>query len=131
MTLKDAIDSIDSLKPNSYNNSEKVDWLSELDHMVRDLVIDVHEGAPETPFAGYTLKGKDPGQQAIELAKTLIVGEPFDEIYLSWLESKIDYYNRETISYNNTITRFNDTFSAYSNWYNRNHMPLGRRIVYY
>lgn len=130
MTINDAITRIDALKPNSYTSAEKVAWLSELDHMVRNLIIDVHEDAPEEPFTGYVLAGDTPAQDAT-LATDLIVDEPFDEIYLSWLESKIDYYNRETISYNNTITRFNDTFSAYSNWYNRNHMPLGRRIVYY
>lgn len=131
MKISEAIALIDALKPNSYTDEEKVDWLSELDHMVRELVIDVHEGAPETPFEKYSIRNVDAATKEVVLAKDLIVDEPFDEIYLSWLESKVDYYNRETLSYNNTITRFNDTFAAYSNWYNRKHMPLGRRIVYY
>lgn len=124
MTLIEAINSIDGLKPNTYTPSEKIKWLSTLDGMIKRDIIDTHEpGETEIEFNGYT--------DDTPMNTELIVGSPYEDIYTTWLESKIDYSNSEYIKYNNSITRFNDIFQNYRNYYNRTHMPLGVGIKYY
>ena len=44
MTILEAINRVDNLKFNSYDNSEKVAWLSRLDSSIKSTIIDTHEG---------------------------------------------------------------------------------------
>ena len=123
MKIIDAINKIDALKPNTYNDAEKVAWLSTLDGMIKKEIIDTHEGGESVSFDGYTAD--------TPIETELLVKSPYDEVYIYWLESKIDYYNREYVNYNNSITRFNAASSQFSNQYNKNHMPKGERIKYF
>ena len=54
MTLLQAIDGIDELMHNTYSQEQKVKWLSFLDAIVKEQVIDTHEHPPEVIFGGYT-----------------------------------------------------------------------------
>lgn len=115
MTIIEAISRIDVLKPNSYPQSEKIKWLSTLDGIIKNELIDTHEGGDTISFTGYN--------DNTLLTTELLVPAPYDEVYLYWLESKIDYYNGEMIKYNNSITMFNTAYSNYEKIYNRDHMP--------
>ena len=123
MTISEAIAKIDSLKPNGYSQTDKIGWLSLADGMIKNNVIDTHEGGEAIAFNGY--------DDNTPLDTELIVKAPYDEMYVSWLASKIDYFNGEYARYNNNIVRFNDTLSAYTNYYNRTHMPKGKSIKYF
>lgn len=123
MTISDALTRLDLIKQNAYTQQEKVAWLSRLDSMVRKSVIDTHEGGPEEPFAGYT--------DLTPLTTELLAGEPWDEMYLHYLEAQIDYANGETARYNNAISLFNTVFSDYANAYNRTHAPKGQQVRYF
>ena len=50
MTIIEAINRLDKIKPNGYDQSDKVTWLSELDGMVKQTVIDTHEVSLFTAF---------------------------------------------------------------------------------
>ena len=54
MTLAEAIQRCDTLKPNSYTEPEKVEWLSRLDERIKIEVIDTHEGSEDIEFEKYT-----------------------------------------------------------------------------
>lgn len=123
MNLIEAINRLDAVKPNAYTQSEKIAWLSDLDGMIKNLVIDTHEGGEEVDFKGYT--------DETPLDTVLIVGSPYEDLYILWLESKIDYANGEYVKYNNSITRYNDIFQTYNNEYNRTHMPKGSAFKYF
>lgn len=123
MTIIEAITQTDNLKPNTYNQNIKVQWLSRLDGMVKRLIIDTHEGWEKVSFDGYT---EDTPTDTV-----LLVPEPFEEIYQRYLEMQIDYHSREIDSYNNSAARFDDAWSAFRNHYNRIHMPIGQRIRYF
>lgn len=123
MTLIEAINRIDALKPNGYSQEQKVSWLSKLDTMLFNEVINTHLPLPEEEFQGYDTD--------TDLETELIVGQPYDDIYVSWLEAQIDYANAEYIKYNNSITRYNDLFQAWANYYNRTHMPVKTRVRYF
>lgn len=123
MKIIEAINRIDSLKHNTYSYSEKVAWLSRLDSMVKRLIIDTHEGWEEVSFSGYDDK--------TDVETEMLVPAPFDEMYIRWLEAQIDYANGEYGKYNNSILMYQTAYDGYANYYNRNNMPLGRKINYF
>ena len=124
MKIIEAINQLDDLKFNTYEQDDKVKWLSRLDSMVKEQIIDTHEGAENVSFAGYT--ADTPPET------TLLVPAPYDEIYLRWLEAQIDYHNGEYDKYNNAIIMFNTAFEAYQSHYNSTHRPVqrGRRFLF-
>lgn len=67
MTIMEAINRVDSLKPNSYSQNEKVAWLSKLDGIIKEKVIDTHEGADEqTAIAEYIQSNVDEYENAVQ-----------------------------------------------------------------
>lgn len=123
MTIMEAIHRIDSVKPNRYSQQEKIQWLSILDGTVKAEIIDTHEGAGASDFKGYTEK--------TDLNTQLLVPAPYDDIYLFWLESQIDYWNGEIKKYNNSIAMYNNAYSEFAKYYNRTHLPLGKKWKFF
>ena len=123
LTILQAISWIDAIKVNAYKKSSKVYWLSQLDGRIKKEIIDTHDGAENTEFAGY---GDDTPTDTV-----LLVPAPYDEMYQKWLESCIDYANGEYGKYNNSITVFNNAYAAYERYYNRTHMPHGKKFVFF
>ena len=122
MKIIDAINRIDSLKHNTYTQADKVAWLSTLDGMVKNHIIDTHEGG-EVTFNGY--------DGSTDLQTELLIPEPYTDVYLRWMEAQIDYYNGEYEKYNNSMDMFNTAYNGYKNYYNRTHMPLGNKMKYF
>ena len=111
MTPNKAIERIDKLKPNSYGEEEKLCWINELDGMVQRLVMQndevVQYSYPE------------------DMDRELLIPAPFEDLYVSYLEAKIDYYNREYGNYNNSAMMFESQFSEYKKDYIRKHPARG------
>ena len=123
MKIIEAIQAVDTLKPNTYSELEKIQWLSKLDSTIKTEIIDTHEGNEDITFNGY--------DENTSLETELLVKSPYDSIYVSWLESRIDYANGEYAKYNNSTTVFNTDYASYEKYYNRNHMPKGNSIKYF
>lgn len=123
MTILEAINRVDSTKPNSYTQVEKVDWLSTLDGVVKSNIIDTHEGGENVVFDGYDAD--------TSLDTELLIPAPYDDVYIRWLEARIDYANGEINKYNNSLTAYNDAYDLYANYYNRKHMPKGSKFKYF
>lgn len=116
MTIKEAIDLVDKLKPNQYPFTLKAKWLSKLDGMLFREVFMTHEGCPMEVFAGYD---DAPSEQE------LLVPYPYDEdVYNYFLQAQIDKENGETGKYNQSITLYNTACFNFQSWYNRTHKPL-------
>lgn len=122
MTIAEVIQGIDVMKPNNYSEVDKIKWLSELDGTIKKEIFDTHEGE-RVIFDRYD--GNTP------LETELLVKAPYDNIYLPWLESKIDYSNGEYAKYNNSVMVFNANYTSFVNVYNREHMPKGKAIKYF
>ena len=120
MTISEAITKIDALKFNTYKPNEKIAWLSTIDGIIKREVIDTHEGGESVVFNGY--------DENTSLDTELLAPAPYDDLYIKWLESQIDYANAEYGKYNNSKLAYNTAFTAFESWYNRQHMPLGKRI---
>lgn len=123
MTIMDALYRIDEVKPNSYSQAEKMKWLSTLDGVIKSEIIDTHEGGEGVVFNGY--------DESSDLSTTLLVPAPYDDIYLRWLETQIDYANGEYGKYNNSMAMYNTAYTAYANHYNRTHMPIGKKFKFF
>ena len=124
MTIIEAINKVDILKPNSYTHTEKVKWLSNLDWVIKAQIIDTHEGGDAIEFNGYDVNNTDTEQE-------LLVPAPYDDIYIKWLEAQIDYTNAEFGKYNNSITAYNTLYSAFERYYNRHHMPIQHKMKFF
>lgn len=123
MTIIEAINKVDELKPNSYTQPDKIRWLSNLDGTIKTEIIDTHEDGEMVIFDGYNSNtSKD---------TELLVKAPYDDLYLYWLESRMDYYNGEYGRYNNTLAMFNAAYSAYESFYNRAHMHKGQKFKFF
>ena len=123
MTLIEAINRIDSFKPNTYVQTDKIKWLSNLDGIIKKEIIDTHEGSEEVIFDGYDVD--------TALDTVMLVPAPYDDIYLKWLEAQIDYVNGDTAKYNNSMTMYNSAYSAFERYYNRTHMPKTKSIKFF
>ena len=123
MKICEAIAKIDAIKFNDFGPEEKIAWLSKLDATVKKEIIDTHEGAENIKFNGY--------DENTSLDTQLLVPAPHDTMYIRWLEAQIDYQNGDITRYSNSMAMFNSEYSAYSRWYNRTHMPLGKSFKYF
>ena len=123
MKLIEAITQIDALKPNSYTQLDKIRWLSNLDWSIKTEIIDTHEGAEEVTFVGY--------KDTTPLDTELLVPAPYDVVYLRWLEARIDYANGEIGRYNNSSIAYNEAYSAFRNYYNRQNKPLTIKFKFF
>ena len=125
MTIHEAIAEVDALKPNTYGEKEKICWLSRLDSRIYEQIICTHEyneGEEEVEFNGY---GEDDGETE------LLVGQPYDEMYIHWLEAQIDYNNMEYDNFNNANVVFESVYSSFRNAYNQSHLPKCSRKIFY
>jgi hypothetical protein len=110
----EAINHIDSVKPNSYGQREKIRWLSNLDGLIKREIIDKYEGSDKIAMPEYNDN---------MLMTKLLVPAPYDDVYIKWLESQIDYANGEYGKYNNAAMSFNEAYQRFARAYNREHKP--------
>lgn len=107
MTANKVIELVDEIRPNSFNEEQKFGWINDLEGMVQELVIQTDEVKPLA--------------YPEDMDKELLIPAPFDNVYGLYLESMIDFYNREYGNYNNTAAMFETRFSAYKKAYIREH----------
>ena len=123
MTIIEMITDVDAMKPNGYDQIYKIQWLSHLDGRIKNEIIDIHEGGEDVTFNGYNAE--------TPLDTELIVPHPYDDVYRYWLEAQIDYANGEYAKYNNSMSMFNEAYSAYNRYYHKHHMPKGNKIKFF
>lgn len=118
MNINDAIAQIDRSKPNTVDRADKIAWLDRLDRMAIIEVFGTHEGAEEyEDFAGY---GPETDGDTV-----LLIPAPFDAVYISWMESQIDYRQAEYDRYGNSAAMFSSQYAAFADFWNRTHEPNG------
>ncbi len=111
MTPNKVIESVDSIKPNSYDEEIKLKWISELDGDVTRLVIQ------EDSFTPYSYPD--------DMDKELLIPSPFDSVYELYVSAMIDYHNKEYQNYNNSAAMFETRYNEYKKAYIREHQAKG------
>lgn len=125
MTIREAIDLVDLVKPNQYEDPLKMMWLNKLDGQIFEEVYKTHEDCPMEEFAGYNAETDD--------GTVLLVSGPYAmDIYNYYLQAQIDKENGEINKFNQSSVLYNDAYQAFLNHYNRTHMPLsaGTRFLF-
>ena len=116
MTINEAITRLDLQKQNTCTRQEKLNWLSELDGLIRAQILDTHEGKTEVHL---------PYEDPVADTATLLVLPPYDGLYLWWLEAKVDYQNGEFIRFNNAMELFQAGLRDFAAQYHRDHKSRG------
>ncbi len=109
MTCSEAIMKADELKANVYSDEQKMRWLSELDGKI---IREVLEKDTEVCYSCPEDENRE-----------LIVGLPYCDIYVLYLCAMIDFSNRETAAYENSMIMFNSSYDVFAKNYIRNNMP--------
>ena len=113
MTPNKVIERIDEVKPNPYSEETKLGWMSELDGMVKRLVIQELESDIK------------PYIYPEDMDSELLIKYPFDSLYMAYVEARIDFYNHEYGNYNNSAMVFENAFTEYKKAYIREHPAKG------
>lgn len=119
MTVQEAIDYVDKMRPNQFDTETKVEWLSKLDGQIFREVVLTHEG--------FLPHQEAPRYVCDHMEARLLVPCPYDEeVYGYYLMARIDKENAEFNRYNQDITMYNNAYLRFQNFYNRTHTPLPR-----
>lgn len=117
MCLAELISLIDEMKPNQYTKEQKVRWLSEVEGMVTDDVLNNYEGE-QTEFESYDYDR--------DMERELLLPDRFSDVYINYISAKIDFQNMETEQYNNDVAMFEASMEQFKKYYIRTHMPKQR-----
>lgn len=113
MKIKTIIDRVDALRPNTFEESDKVRWLAELDGRI---AMEVMLMAPEEVAM---LDYQCPEDMQTELLLRL----PHDRVYEHWLMAQIDYANGEYGKYDNSMQMFNAYWDDFVAWFANTYEP--------
>jgi hypothetical protein len=137
MTPNKAIEIVDRVKTNSYNEEDKLRWINELDGMVKRLVFqwdDTYLKSIETQYKNgqiteeaYTeiMNKAKPYSYPEDMDRELLIPSPFENVYPLYIEAQIDFHNREYAHYNNSASMFEALYSEYKKAYIREHPARG------
>lgn len=117
MTLREVMLRIEKDRPGESDRDEMRRWLSQLDGKWLTEIIDTHEDGEELTEKGI------PAYDYTNDSDTLLIAAPYDEVYIHFLYSKIDYRLGEIDRYNNSAALFNQDWLEAVKAYNRAHMP--------
>lgn len=120
MTIQEAIDRVDELKPNMMSVRLKIEFLTEIEQMIHDEIIlkHAHTAAQEA---------KPEYSEDTDLMTELQVPDPYGrDVYTYWLMSRIDDQNQEDGRYNIDRAKFEHAYSTMADWWTREHMPVQR-----
>ena len=116
MTLQEAMDITDEMKPNLMTPRLKLKYLTEIEQLIHDEIVMRHEHTEEQA-------AKPVFDEDTDMMTELQVAEPYSMLYVYWLMSKIDMQNQEDLRYNIDRANFENAYDTMSDWWTRNHMP--------
>lgn len=107
MKIREAIEHVDAVKPNAFDSKAKVFWLSALEGRIAASVFLL------APVEVRQLQYRFPE----DLETELLVTSPHDDLYLLWLQAKIDEANGEYDRYQNTMQIYNEHYGNFLRWF--------------
>ena len=119
MTIQEALDFADEMKPNMMSRKLKIRYLTEIEQLIHEEIIIRHEHPEEWDEKPYYTEQTDEGTE-------LRVPDPYSSVYGYWLMTKIDVQNQEDERYNVDRAHFENAYTQMSDWWTANHMPIDR-----
>lgn len=120
MTIQEALDITDEMKPNMMSRWLKIKYLTEIEQLIYEEIVQKHYPKQDEP--AQTEKPVYTGDS--DQGTVLIIPDPYSMVYVYWLMSKIDIQNQEDGRYNVDRAHFENAYQTMSDWYNRTHMPI-------
>lgn len=112
MKIEEACRAAFRVRPNDLELEDQLRWLSELDGKIMTEVMLLD--ASETFAVRYTEE---------DMQKELLVGFPYDKIYVPYLMAMIDFANGEYDRYQNDKAIFDGFYGEYVRWFARVYKP--------
>lgn len=106
MNAFEAIKKADELRPNTFSEQQKYEWLIK-----------------EEGEIALMMNKEQPKNMYPSLTQELLMPAPFDYIYELYLICVIDFYNQESDLYQNDKTVFEEEKRNALAWYRRENMP--------
>lgn len=119
MTIQQAMDKADAMKPNMMLLSVKIGFLSEIEGKIHEEIIMTHEHTAEEETCPVYDENTDTSTE-------MLVPAPYDMVYVYWLMAQIDHLNQEMDKYNNDRGLFEDAWGNFADYWNRKKMPIQR-----
>ena len=119
MTLQEALDMADEMKPNMMKRETKIRHLTDLEEMIWAEIVMKHVHTPQQAVKPHYTDDSDPGT-------VLLVPDPYSSLYPFWIMSRIDLLNQELDKYNNDRALFENAYNEMHDWWNRTKMPVQR-----
>lgn len=122
MTIEKLLSEVRLLVPNQLENKTLIGWLARFEHQLKVEIFDNY--TDEVEYNGY--------DENTPTDTELLVGSPYDEIYVRYLEAQVYRYLGEIDKYNNCITECNALYERFKAQYTRDHTHKGlHRFTYY
>lgn len=119
MTIQQAMDRADAMKPNMMLLPVKIGFLSEIEGKIHEEIIMTHEHTEEEETCPVYDENTDTDTE-------MLVPAPYDMVYVYWLMAQIDHLNQEMDKYNNDRGLFEDAWGNFADYWNRKKMPIQR-----
>lgn len=117
MTIQDAIEITDEMKPNMMSPRLKCKFLTEIEQLIHDEIVLRHEHPEEQ-------HEKPVYTEDCDMLTELMVPDPYSMVYVYWLMTKLDMQNQEDARYNIDRQHFENAYDTMSDWWTRNHVPI-------
>ena len=109
----------DEINPNTIDEATKIEWLSQLDGMIKSELLDNFArndtDADVSEFSGYT--------EDVPRTTVLLVPYPYDDIYVNYLVAQVFLMMGENSKYNNYAMMYEGEKETYEQYYSRTHKP--------
>lgn len=110
MKTEDLIDKIEILKPNSYDSDFIKNLIEKCDKKIYSDFLSQHPSVLEE------YKQKNLAEDA-----ELLLPDEYEDVYLSYVMAKMDYYQGDYERYNNEMTMYNSKWLEFVSWFTRNY----------
>ena len=117
MTLQEAISITDEMKPNMMSQMLKYKYLTDIEQLIHEEIVLRHEHPAALDVKPVYTEDSDPTTE-------LVVPDPYSQLYVDWLTTKIDRQNQEDARFNIDMMHFNQAYQTMSEWWTRTHTPL-------
>ena len=117
MTIQQALDKADEMRPNTMSRKLKLSFLNKCEQMVWGEIIMKHFHTPAEAQRPEIDENTDP-------ETALLIPSPYDDLYWLYLNSEIDYQNQEMDKYNNDRARYEHARQEAADWITRTRPSL-------
>lgn len=114
MKIREVIERVDTVKPNAFPTFAKLEWISALEGRI---AADVFLMAPVEIRQFRYVYPED-------METELLLEPPHDDIYLLWLQAKIDEENGEYNKYENSMAIYNEHYANFLRWFCQLYDPV-------